>query len=158
MKYLRNSKILLIITLLMNLSLYVPIEVLYLSNMGISIAVISMLNLVVPLSCAIFEIPTGILGDYLGRKKTLILSIGMFAISSLLLIFSKSTIMFFLVYIFEGIGWSFFSGNTDAIIIEESKRKNVDIGSQFAFFYTGFTIAPIISGISNSVRQFKINN
>lgn len=151
MKYLRNSKLLFFVIFFINLSFFTPIENVYIISKGIQLSLISILNLTVPITCALMEIPTGVLGDYLGRKKTLWLSIFCFAINSLILVFANNFIGFFAFYLLEGLGWSFFTGNTDAIVVEDAKTKGFDIGTQLAFIYTGFSVAPIISGILNSI-------
>ena len=151
MKYLRNSKLLFFVIFFINLSFFTPIENVYIISKGIQLSLISILNLTVPITCALMEIPTGVLGDYLGRKKTLWLSIFCFAINSLILVFANNFIGFFAFYLLEGLGWSFFTGNTDAIVVEDAKTKGFDLGTQLAFIYTGFSVAPIISGILNSI-------
>ncbi len=150
MKYLRNTRLLFGVVLAIVLSLYAPIEVVYLNKVGIPMSIISILNLIVPVSCALLEIPTGILGDYIGRKKILILCMLAFFTSMVLLIFAKDTYQFFIVYILEGLGWSLFSGNTDSIIYEEAIEKKVDVSKQLAFMYTAFAIGPIVSGVLNT--------
>lgn len=150
MKSLRNTRLLFGVTFFITLSLYAPIEVVYLKKVGIPISIISLLNLVVPLTCAFMEIPTGILGDYLGRKKSLLLSQISFFASMLILLYANQIWQFFLVYILEGLGWSFFSGNTDAIVVEDSMAHKADISKQLALFYAGFSFGPVISGILNT--------
>lgn len=149
-KYSNNVKKMLAVAIFMNLSLFTPIETVYFCYKGVPMEIISILNLIVPISCAVLEIPTGVIGDCIGRKNTLSISVGSFALSSFILIFANNIPMYFLVYIIEGIGWSFFSGNTDAIIVEEVKGTSFNLGAQFAFFYAGFSIAPIIAGLVNS--------
>lgn len=150
MKYSRNVKMLLIVSIFMNLSLFTPIETVYFTTKGVPVQIISLLNLIVPIGCAVLEIPTGIIGDCIGRKKTLSVAMGCFALSSFLLIFSNCVPMYFIIYLVEAVGWSFFSGNTDAIIVEDVKGTNLNLGAQFSFFYAGFSIAPIIAGMLNS--------
>lgn len=158
MKYLKNSKLVFVIFFLINLSLFTPIETLYFLNKGLPVQIISILNLTVPLICAIMEIPTGVLGDHIGRKYTFVMAVVALALSSLILLFANNIILYFLVYIVEGMGWSLFSGNTDAIIVEESNKKKIDVGTQLAFIYTGFTFSPIIAGVLNSFIISKTAN
>ena len=83
------------ITLLMNLSLFTPIQVLYFQSKGLTVEVISLLNLVVPVTAVLMEIATGMIGDYIGRKYALLASVGLFALSSFILIFSNNVALFF---------------------------------------------------------------
>ena len=157
-KILKNTKLLYMIVFMTMLNLFAPIEVIYIQNKGIPISVISILNLTVPLSCALLEIPTGIIGDIVGRKRILIFSQIAFLSSSIVLLFANTAIGFFAVYILEGLGWSLFSGNNDAIIIEQAIGKKVNIGKQLAFFYSGITLGSIISGIINSSCSFILKD
>lgn len=138
----------------MTLSLYSPIEVIYLKSIGLPLIIISALNLTVPLICGLMEFPTGIIGDYIGRKKTLLLCQISFVLSMSVILFFKSIPLLFLAYILEGIGWSFYSGNTEAIVVEDTKKHKLDTNYFIAFFYTGMSIGSVLSGFFNTVTLY----
>lgn len=150
MKYMKNTKLMFYILLFLNLNIFTPVSVIYYNELGLSFQQISLINLIVPITCAISEIPTGVFGDYIGRKKTHIVSMLLMLLSSIVLFFSIESWHLFTVAILEGIGWSFFSGNTNAIIVEEANDKKIDVGGQLAYMYIGFTVAPILVGIINA--------
>lgn len=157
MKYLKNTKLMFYILLFLNLNVFTPVSVIYYNQLGLTFQQISLINLIVPITCAIFEIPTGVFGDYIGRKKTHILSMVLMLLSSIILFFATESWQVFVVAMLEGVGWSFFSGNTNAIIVEEANAENVDVGGQLAYMYVGFTVAPILVGVIN-VTVFTYNS
>ena len=150
MKILRSTKVLYAVILLTMLNLFTPVEVIYLTGMGIPISLVSVLNLLVPLTCAVVEVPTGIVADYYGRKKALLISLLAFFFSMVILIESSTFFGFAFVFILEGIGWSFFSGNNDAMIVENANERSANISKQLAFFYSGFALGTVLSGAFNS--------
>ena len=109
-----------------------------------------MLYVISPIFGAALEVPTGVLGDYIGRKKTLILCGFCFSASALLYLLGRSPIQFLIVFFLESLGWSLFSGNTEAIVVEDSLSKKTDISKQIAFFYTGLPLGAAIAGFLNT--------
>jgi MFS family permease len=82
---------------------------------------------VIFLSQAILEIPTGLLSDFIGRRKTLL--IGAFSVFLALFFYALGINIWVLVLgaVFEGLGRSLFSGTAKALLYEtlqESKRVN----------------------------------
>lgn len=160
---LKNTRLLFWVNFLVTLSLFSPIEVVYLENLHIPTAIISTMNLTVPLVMVIMDTPTGILADYLGRKKIMFLAALAFVVNMLIFLFATEVWMLFLAYILEGIAWSLYNGNTDAIIVEDSLEKKTDLSRQLVYFYSGLALGPLIAGgLSSglsffpSVTSFKI--
>ncbi|MCX8129059.1 MAG: MFS transporter [Clostridia bacterium] len=158
MKRLRNTKIIFFICLFLNLNLIMSVQAVYLKTLGISASFISMLYVISPIFGAALEVPTGVLGDYIGRKKTLILCGFCFSASALLYLLGKSPIHFLMVVFLEALGWSLFSGNTEAIVVEDSLAKKTDISKQIAFFYTGLPLGAAIAGFLNTGVSIYLGN
>ncbi|MBD7912395.1 MULTISPECIES: MFS transporter [Clostridium] len=133
--------------LLLGLGLYSAIEVAYLQSKNISLVYISALNLSIPLLTACLEIPTGIVGDWLGRKKVLHLTYISFSISTCILLFANHIAIIFLAYVLEALGWSFYSGNTESIIYELSEKKKLDTNRSLGNFYASLSVGYLLSGI-----------
>lgn len=134
------------------------VQAVYLKTLGISASFISLLYLLSPLFGAALEVPTGVIGDYIGRKKTLILCGFCFSASALLYLVGSSPIHFLLVFFMEALGWSLFSGNTEAIVVEDSLAKKTDISKQIAFFYTGLPLGAAIAGFLNTGISIYLGN
>jgi len=150
MRSLSNTRLLSFTYLLLAANLLVPIEAPYLSSLGCSTAQISLLNLSVPFLCAILEIPTGLFGDWVGRKRTVLLSVGSALLSTFLLLEARSFFGLLVAYFFEAAGVSFFSGNTEAFVIEDSKRRSQDVNRNLSLFFSALTLGAIFAGVLSS--------
>jgi MFS family permease len=102
----------------LSLGFYVPVSVVYLRDLGFSLAFVGLTWTVFSASLLAAEIPTGYLADRVGRRWTLlfgtacrIVGIGGYALAS-----SGST--FLLLKVFTGVGWALRSGTTDAFLYE----------------------------------------
>ncbi|MCU0498027.1 MAG: MFS transporter [Anaerolineae bacterium] len=99
---------------------YVPIAILYFTQVSGSFALGMSVFSVIMLSGALFEVPTGVFSDRIGRRRTVIagafssvLSIGCFALAA------RGGYGFLLIgAILEGLARSFFSGNNHALLYE----------------------------------------
>lgn len=136
-----------IINFLLGAGLYSSVEVLYLRSQNISSYLISILVLLVPLGTALLEVPTGIIGDKLGRKKILRLTFISFFLASNFILFAPNIVFIFIGYIFEALGFSLYSGNTEAIIYEASSKDGSDINKALSDFYSSLTIGYVVSGL-----------
>lgn len=114
----KNIKLLSWHSFFTDFSLWAPIAILYFSKvtgsftLGLSIFSVTMI------SSALFEIPTGIFSDFIGRRKTLILGAFAYLIGMILYAAGDSFLMLVFGAIFEGLGRSFYSGNNDALLYD----------------------------------------
>src|SRR5438093_471040 len=112
----RNIKIIKWFNFFGALRLSAPIAVLYFRHVTGSFTLGMSVFSIVFISAALFEIPTGVFSDKIGRRHTLILG----ALSNILaLIFYAigiSPIILFLGAVLEGLGRSFYSGNNEALL------------------------------------------
>lgn len=107
----------------LSLGFYVPVSVIYLRDLGFSLAFIGLTWAVFSAATLLAEIPTGYLSDRLGRRMVLILGIvcriigiGGYAVAT-----TGGT--FLLLKVFTGLGWSLRSGTNDAFLYEILKRQ-----------------------------------
>lgn len=101
---------------------YNAIAVIYFAQVSGSYALGIGVFSVAKLSSAIFELPTGVFSDYLGRKLTLalgqlasVLSIATYALGSSFTTLAAGAVL-------EGIAFALFSGNNDALIFETLRQ------------------------------------
>ncbi len=115
-KVMNNIKLLAWFNFLLDLRFYTPIAILYFVSITGSFALGMGIFSIVMLSSAIFEIPTGIFSDRIGRKKTILL--GSLSTVFSVLMYALGFNYSFLVVgaIFEGLARSFYSGNNDALL------------------------------------------
>jgi len=111
---------------LWSLVFFFPIFQLFYLAKSMSIFQISLIGIGFSITSLIFEIPSGVLADKWGRKKTLLLSQTFFIISMLAVIFGNYFWHFFIAAIFSGLWWACYSGTGVAFFYDtlvELKRK-----------------------------------
>ena len=148
-----NIKLLKWFNFFTDLRLYAPIAIIYFAQVTGSYALGMSIFSITMISSALFEIPTGIFSDYIGRRKTLMYG-------------SLSAIMFSLFYaigqgfwilaigaVFEGLSRSFYSGNNDALLhdtlVQEGKEEEFDhyLGKLSSMFQIALGISALVGGI-----------
>lgn len=148
-----------------NLYFAVPIQTLFLFAKGLSFTEIMLLESVFLLGDFLFEIPTGILGDRIGRKWSI-------AIGKLLAILfwipwflGEGFWMFALSFFIGGISHAFQSGSDEALIYDELKSQGKEslmqkiMGRYLASMTLGFGFASLIGGflaINQRVEEFYL--
>jgi MFS family permease len=103
---------------------YGPIAILYYSQVSGSYALGMSIFSAAMLAQAVFEMPTGVLSDMVGRKKTVVYGAvaGVFA----LIFYAIGGTYWALLTgaIFEGLGRAFYSGNNDALLYDTLAEMN----------------------------------
>lgn len=122
----KNISLLSYFYLFVDFKFFAPIIVLYFAEVTGSFALAMSIFSITFLSQAIFEVPTGIFSDMVGRKKTYIL--GMFSsfLSVLLYAFGGSYWILLAGGILEGFSRSFFSGTDHAFLHDTLKEKGLE--------------------------------
>ena len=132
---------------------FIPIKIVYFSYLLHDFALAASLISISLVSSALFEVPTGIFSDLIGRRKTIIL--GMINMLLAYLFFAIGINYWVLVVgaIFEGLGKSFFSGNNNAYLHDLLSAENLEneyhhyYGKINAFQLTASSLAALLSGL-----------
>jgi len=100
----------------------------------------------------IFEIPTGALGDMIGRKTQAIIGTIILAGGGLALYFSNSALHVILSFAGIGVGWAFFYGSREAWVVDKLKLigKESYIQKFFSHSQFFFTLGGIVGFIFSS--------
>ncbi|WP_439027257.1 MFS transporter [Haloarchaeobius sp. DT45] len=99
--------------------LYLPVSVLYLLEVQqFGLAEIGAIKAVFSFALVAAEIPTGYLGDRIGRRASLALGNGLSALSLVAYVFLDSPVEYMLLNVVWATGWAFRSGTTDAWLYE----------------------------------------
>lgn len=101
-----------------NLRFFEPFLILFFLEKDISFLQIGIIYSIREILINILEIPSGILADAFGRKKTLISSFVFYIISFLIFYFTQTFFSFIIAIIFYAIGDAFRTGNHKAMIFE----------------------------------------
>ena len=117
----KNASLLGLISFLSEFRLYAAIAVLYFTEITGSMTLGMGVFSVTMLSSALLELPTGILSDVVGRKKTIVL--GTMASLISIILYSSVRNIFWLMAgaVFEGLSIALFSGNNEAFLYDHLK-------------------------------------
>lgn len=108
---------------LMNFQLWWPIWVIYLQeDRGLSLTQITLLDAPFFLLIVLAEIPTGAIADRFGRRTSLMLGSGMFALAVAIFGVAENYGVILLAYTAWGLGLTFQSGADSAILYDSMKR------------------------------------
>jgi len=102
---------------------YAPVAILYFSAVSGSFALGLSVFSIEMLSSSVFEVPTGIVSDIVGRRKTIILGSLMAVLALILYALGTHYYILAIGSIFAGLARSFYSGNNQALL-HDSLRQN----------------------------------
>ena len=112
---------------------------------GLSYTEILALEGILSIVIILCEVPTGMIADKYGRKTSMILS-SMFLISSMIIyVFANSLILFGIAFALSGIGLTFASGSTEALLYDSLKSLRKKKYTQQAI--GNFMSAEVLAGI-----------
>lgn len=112
---------------------YLPIMTLWYQSRGLSLMQVESLNGVGAITYMVSTVATGMFADKYGRKKAIIAALVFQLLGEVLFLFSNSFPMFMLCSIAAGLGFSFWSGAYDALIVDTLKEKNKQDETQKIF-------------------------
>lgn len=133
--------------------LFAPVAILYFQQVTGSYALGMSIFSISYVSSALFEVPTGVVSDYFGRRKTLIL--GSVATVLCVVLYAVGISFWVLVAgsLLHGLSLALYSGNNDALLHEslaESHQEHeyqVYLGKTSAMFQVGLAIAAILGSV-----------
>jgi len=149
----RNLVLLTLIRINFSMIIAVSVIAAYWEKYGLSLLDIFLLQAIFSFSVVLFEIPTGYIGDRLGRKRTILLAAAVNVIGWLV----YSSLRFFWGFvageIILGLSLAFLSGTDSAVVFENLKAMNrVEEYSKVegrikGFFHLGAAFSSITGGI-----------
>ncbi len=138
---------------LKNLDFFDPFLILFFREKGMTFLEIGTLYAIREITINIFEIPTGLLADALGRRRTLISAFAFYIISFFIFYFSANYLVFVVAILFYGYGDAFRSGVHKAMIFEYLKINNWQnqkthyYGHTRSWSQTGSAVSAVIAGL-----------
>ncbi|MBT3273708.1 MAG: MFS transporter [Spirochaetales bacterium] len=125
MKYQRNNiQVLHLIKFFSTLYFYIQVLTLYLQSYELSyIQINSMWGIIVFIQ-AVAEVPSGLLADRFGRKKTIIVALFLQLAGELIFLGGSRYIHFMLSAAAGGVGFAFLSGSFEALMYDSLKTQN----------------------------------
>lgn len=149
----RNIKIFTWFNFFSDFRLYAPVAILYFARVSGSFALGMSIFSLAMVSSAIFEIPTGIFSDKIGRKYTVVFGALASVLSVVLYAVGGSYFVLVLGAILEGIARAFFSGNNEAFLHDsltssgKSEEFSQHLGMTSAMFQYALALASVLGGI-----------
>jgi len=148
----RNIKLLALFNFFTDLKFHSAILILYFVavtksyTLGMSIFSITML------SKALFEVPTGVFSDMIGRKKTVVLGAISASFSAIFYALGGTYLPLVIGAIFEGLSRSWYSGNNDALLHDtlQASLKKEQFSHYFGRLSSMFQIALAIGAVVGS--------
>ena len=156
-----NIKYLGLLNLFMDIKFYDAFAIIYFTSisgsmvLGMSIFSISMI------ANAILELPTGVLSDRVGRKKTLLLGTISSLAYSILFVIGNNYWFLVLAAIFEGLERAFFSGNNEALLYDTLKEAGLEkeyktyLGKTSSMYQLASIIGVIVGGLLISFTSIR---
>jgi MFS family permease len=149
----RNIKLLAIFNFFTDFKFYSAVLILYFAKITGSYTLAMSLFSVAMVSAALFEVPTGVLSDRVGRKRTITLGSVSAILSVVCYAVGGGYAWLFIGALFEGLGYSFYSGNNDALLHDSlrdlKKAHTFDhyLGKVSAMFQAALTIGAVLGGV-----------
>lgn len=153
MSFHRNIKLIALHNFFTDFVLFAPVAIIYFQQVTGSFALgMSVFSLAYG-SSALLEVPTGIISDYVGRKKTLILGSLASVLCVIFYAIGQSYWILLIGSLFQGASRAFYSGNNDALLhdtlAETGRQHEYDefLGKTSAMFQIALAIAAILGGV-----------
>lgn len=146
----KNIKILTWFNFFTDFRLYAPIAIIYFAQVTGSYALGMSIFSIIFISSALFEIPTGVFSDYIGRKQTTMLGALAAVIYSIFFAIGQSYWILVIGALFEGLSRSFYSGNDNALLHEtlaqtgEEHKYEEYLGKVSSMFQLALAISALL--------------
>lgn len=148
----KNVKLLTWFNFFTDFKLYAPVAIIYFSRVTGSYALGMSIFSIAMISSAVFELPTGVYSDMIGRRKTVILGALAAVVYSVFYAIGGSFAFLAIGAILDGLSQSFYSGNNDALLHDSlAEDGNVSQYDEFLGKLSAmFQVALAVSAIAGS--------
>lgn len=129
---LSTVKMVALISFFGQLYFFVPVMTPYLQAKGLSLAQIAGMQTILMVSMLVMEIPTGVLADRMGHRRSYQISLIMAALGEAVTLLADTYPEFLIGQFVAGTGFAFASGSVDALVYESLPQADRTIGMQKA--------------------------
>lgn len=157
----RNIRLLSWLNFCTDFVFFAPVAILYFAHVTGSYALGMSIFSLAYVSSAIFEVPTGIVSDLVGRKKTTILGAASSVFCVTLYATSGSYWWLAMGALLQGLSRAFYSGNNDALLhdtLRETGRENeyhTYLGKTSSMFQVALALASVMGGFM-AARSYSL--
>lgn len=150
----KNIKKLHLVALLSGANFTSAIFTLYMLANAISLQQVLISQIIYAVASFVGEIPSGMLSDKLGHKKTILTGYGLLLISPIMMILAPTAFTLFIAQALNGLAGSALSGSEEALYYDSYQaegRPRQDFTKMFSRYSSlpvlGFIIASVVSGV-----------
>ncbi|USN45726.1 MAG: MFS transporter [Candidatus Woesearchaeota archaeon] len=118
----QNLPLIFIIGCLMWGRFFIPVLALFYVASQVTVEQFSIIFSVFALTTLLLEVPSGVIADLLGKKKTLLIARSLYVIEIIILAFYNGFWLFFLAKVISGVGVSLSSGTNSSLLFDTLKR------------------------------------
>ena len=132
---------------------YLPVLTIYYQRRGLNFIQINSLWGIITATIFLAEIPTGVIADKIGRKKSVMIALALQLIGEIAFIFAQNYLQFILIAIIAGLGFAFQSGCIQALVYDslkeagKEKEMNKAAGITGAFLQSGLLLGAFASSL-----------
>lgn len=105
---------------------FIPVIALFYIASQVTLEQFTIIFSVFALATLVLEIPSGVVADIIGKKKTLILSRALYIIEVYILAFHNGFLLFLIAKIISGFGVSLSSGTSSALLYDTLKKLKIE--------------------------------
>jgi MFS family permease len=142
-----------VLTFFQYLYFYNHVSTLYVQSRGLSLFQVNSLWSIIVATIFLTEVPTGVLADLLGRKRSIVVALFLQFLGEFFYIFASSYIAFVFIAILGGVVYSFLSGANEALIYDSLPEENREtamkqaMGRVGAAYQLAYFVAPLLGGL-----------
>lgn len=157
----RNIKLIGWLNFCNDFRIYSAIAVLYFAQVTGSFALALGVFSVGKIASAIFEVPTGVLSDFVGRRMTVVLGQASSALAIVCYAIGGSFTFLAVGAILEGLSSAFFSGNNSALLYDSLKEEGQEEhyseheGKTSSMFQVALGISALIGSFTLGFKSFQ---
>ena len=149
----KDIKLLAFFNFFTDLKFHSAILILYFAKVTDSYLLAMSLFSVAMVSAALFEVPTGIFSDLIGRKRTIMMGAIAALTSAIFYAIGFNYWILFIGAVFEGLSRAWYSGNNDAFLydtlLERNKQQDYGeyLGKVSSMFQAALSIGALVGGV-----------
>lgn len=154
---LRNIKLFYIFNFLVDFNLLAPVAAIYFGMVSGSYALGMSVFSVTMISSAVFEVPTGMLSDHIGRRWMVVCASAAALVGAVLMVVQQNYPFLLLASVFFGLARSFQSGNNDALLYDTlAEHQKLDrypelLGKTSSMFQLALAISAVFGSLLANV-------
>ncbi|MCK4471213.1 MAG: MFS transporter, partial [Anaerolineae bacterium] len=126
---------------------YIPVGTLYLQSKNLNYVQINSLWGIIVGTMFLTEVPTGVIADRLGRKRSINVALALQVLGEVVYIFADSYWPFALAAMIGGLGFAFGSGSLEALVYDslKTKRREEEMSKAMGFISSAQRLANLLA-------------